>query len=64
MVFAPEKNTRMFILIAVVILQFLTLFLFMVDYDKLGSQMWKKKEQALIEKFQKSYLMSRIKTSP
>ena len=41
------KFKRMLMLIAVIVLQHVTLLLFMVDYEKIGSIQWKQREEKL-----------------
>lgn len=43
------KLNRMLMLVAVVVLQHVTLLLFMIDYEKMSSVQWKKREEALRE---------------
>lgn len=43
------KLNRMLMLVAVVVLQHITLLLFMVDYEKMGSAQWKEREKRLTE---------------
>jgi len=49
MVLVDDQKNRMFLMMFVVILQFVTLFLFMMDYNKLGTRQWKKREERLVE---------------
>ena len=41
------KLNRMLMLIAVIVLQHVTILLFMVDYEKIGSIQWKQREEKL-----------------
>ncbi|MBI2112549.1 hypothetical protein HYT52_03375 [Candidatus Woesearchaeota archaeon] len=47
MAMSEIKFNRMLMLIAVVVLQHVTLLLFMVDYEKIGSIQWKSREEKL-----------------
>ena len=47
MVLQEEKRIRMYLLIAVLVLQHVILILFMLRYESLGRLQWKKREKAL-----------------
>ena len=44
---APTKKMRMMFLIASLVLQHVTLLLFMVDYEQLGREAWREREKKL-----------------
>lgn len=50
MALSNDKQSRMFMLIFVVVLQFVTLLLFMIDYERMGRIQWRKKEESLKKK--------------
>ena len=56
MALLEEKRTRVVILVLIVVLQHITLLLFMFDYEKLGRAQWKKKEEALKKELTDTYL--------
>ncbi|MBI5001800.1 hypothetical protein HZC31_00275 [Candidatus Woesearchaeota archaeon] len=56
MALLEEKRTRVVILVLIVVLQHITLLLFMFDYEKLGRAQWKKKEEALRKELTDKYL--------
>ena len=47
MAMSEVKLNRMLMLIAVIVLQHVTILLFMVDYEKIGSIQWKQREEKL-----------------
>ena len=56
MALLEEKRTRVVILVLIVVLQHITLLLFMFDYEKLGRAQLKKKEEALKKELTDTYL--------
>ena len=49
-----DKKSRMMLLLVVVVLQFATLLLFMIDYESLGREQWRKKEAAIRKEYSSS----------
>ena len=58
MALLEEKRTRVVILALIVVLQHITLLLFMLDYERVGRTQWKKKEEALRKEITDQYMQS------
>ncbi len=59
----PSLQSRMILIVPVLLLFYITLFSFMLEYEKKGREMWRKKEKKLIEssysKFSLAYFRRR-----
>ena len=47
LVLSDDLRYRMYLLVLVIVLQFITFIFFMVDYDSLSMSQWKKKEEKI-----------------